>query len=96
MRSRTKGAIVALVAVTAMLAIPSAQSLPGGIAGVQQADAIVTVQSRPIPLFHPLRVSQRATTTRRLTISPYLSRVGPARRGMSIKAGSICGQARAR
>ena len=37
MRSRTKGAIVALVAVTAMLAIPSAQSLPGGIAGVQQA-----------------------------------------------------------
>ena len=37
MRNRTKGAIVALVAVTAMLAIPSAQSLPGGIAGVQQA-----------------------------------------------------------
>ena len=37
MRSRTKGAIAALVVISAMLALPSAQSLPGGISGVQQS-----------------------------------------------------------
>jgi len=37
MRSRTKGAIAALVVISAMLAIPSAQSLPAGISGVQQS-----------------------------------------------------------
>ena len=34
---RTKGALVVLVLVAAMLALPSAQSLPGGIAGVQES-----------------------------------------------------------
>ena len=34
---RSKGAIIALVVIAAMLALPSAQSLPVGIAGVQQS-----------------------------------------------------------
>ena len=96
MRSRTKGAIVALVVVTAMLAIPSAQSLPGGIAGVQQAGCNCHGAVPSDTVVPSIEGLPEATTTRRLTISPYLSRVGPAKRGMSIKAGSICGQARAR
>ena len=34
---RSKAAIFTLVIVAAMLALPSAQSLPGGISGVQQS-----------------------------------------------------------
>ena len=37
MRSRTKGAIAVLLVISAMLALPSAQSLPAGISGVQQS-----------------------------------------------------------
>ena len=37
LKARSKMAIMALVAIAAMLALPSAQSLPGGISGVQQS-----------------------------------------------------------
>ena len=37
LKARSKVAIIALVAIAAMLALPSAQSLPGGISGVQQS-----------------------------------------------------------
>ena len=94
LRNRSKGAIVALVVIAAMLALPSAQSLPGGISSVQQsgcnchgavpsASVVASIDGLPESYNYSEEYEIR-----------YHSKAAPARKETLTRVDSTCGRAK--